>query len=441
MPLTQVVNFLKSTDELTVAKELLNTFAKYSNSLEQYDTLGMLYEKIKAYPQSLDMLNKCLVMAQNPQQLHSIRANLAKVHNHLNNPKQSLFYSDINLSLNPDDYEAEMEQSFSYYLLGNSQKSYEIQTRLINNPAVSEQLKRRITFNMGTFEMQSGNFKVGLRKMIMGGKEIGIWQPINKPYPKWTGANTDSTVLVFAEAGIGDEIINIRFMDEFKKRNIKAIWVDIRPELKELFNSNGFSCITQNEIDPFGDYVYCESMSLPILLDMEREQLWTEPYLQPKAEYIEKWKKILPEKFVTLRWAGNELYDADLARKVDYEQLVTKVGQFNIPLVSLQIDNNARPDDTRLINVKIESWDDTLAIQHLALLNITSCTSVAHSASASNAKCVVLPPIATYYPWLHLKMDNTSWWYGENTLCFPQRTHNDWTESIDFAVNHLKTLI
>lgn len=52
MPLNHVINFLNQVDELEEAKSLLSMFVKHSNSLEQFDQLGMLFEKVKAYPQT-----------------------------------------------------------------------------------------------------------------------------------------------------------------------------------------------------------------------------------------------------------------------------------------------------------------------------------------------------------------------------------------------------
>lgn len=439
MALTQVVNFLQQVDELDQAKSLLKVFEKYSNSLEQFDTLGMLYEKVKAYPEALCMLEKCIVLARSPEQMHSVRSNLAKVYNHINEPYKSLFYTNVNLGVNPEDHEALMEQTFSYYLAGDFEKSHQLQIDLLKNPNISENIKKRITFNMGTYEMEAGDFKSGIYKMIMGGKEIGIWLPIEKPWPKWRGEQTDKTVLVFAEAGIGDEMISIRFMPYFKDRGIKAIWIGHNRKIIDLFVSNGFHCIMNKDIDPFGEYVYCESMSLPVLLDLGKSELYKGPYLHAKAEYIEKWKAILPEKFVTIRWAGNPYYDQDLHRSIDFNVLVDKLSPVGIPLVSLQIDAS-RSEDPRIINVDVQSWDDTLAIQYLAYLNITSCTSTAHSASAQGARCVVLPPIATYYPWTDLRPDGTGNWYADTTRAYPQKKWKNWEETVNKAVEYLRTL-
>lgn len=431
--LYNIIEFLNNVNELKLAENLLDVFAKYSNNLQQYDELGRSFEKIKQYNKALLMLEKCLIVANNPEQLYNIRCNLAKVYNHLNDPQKSIFYSNINLEINPNDPEMFMEQSFSNYLYGDFKTSYDIQVKLLKDPNVSDNVKKRITFNMGTFEMQQGNFKVGLYKMINGGKEIGIWKSPVRSYEKWNGQDTNKTLLVFAEAGIGDEFINIRFLNNLKHRGIKHHYIGFRPDIVELFQQNGFNACLEKDIDPLGDYVYCDAMNLPILLDIGESQLWQGPYLAPKQSFIDKWKAKLPEKFITIKYSGNPFYDHDLHRTLPLERLYDISREFNITAISLQI------DDGLLFKQDIQCWDDTLAIQHLAALNVTSCTSTAHSASAIGARCVVIPPICRYYPWVNLTNDHSPW-YGESTKIFPQVQHKNWDKPFEQLRQEMRTL-
>lgn len=437
MHLANVIAFLKQTDELIAAKNLLNTFAKYANSLQQYDELGMLFEQVKAYPESLQMLEKCISLTQNDDQKYSIYANFAKVYNHLNNPDMSIYYSNLILQKFPNDFEAKMELSFSHYLKNEIETSYNIQKQLLSVPNLPANVANRIRFNMGSFELMRGHFKSGMKNMIFGGRDIKIYPQIPSPFPRWNGnKDTKATVVVYAESGIGDEIINIRFMKEFEKYGIKAVWSDIRKDMSLLFRRNGYNTIDNINELPKGDYVMCEAMSLPILLDVEQSELWNGPYLQPSVAHIEKWKKLLPEKFMTVRWSGNPFYDQDLHRTVNKDDLIPILQKYDMPLVSLQIDSKGADD--RLIDVDIESWEDTLAIQYLAFMNVTSCTSTGHSASSIGASCIILPPIATYYTWLPLKPDNTSYWYGSSTKVYPQKIHKDWSDPIRLTCEYIE---
>lgn len=443
MHLINVVDFLNTVDELAIAKELLQVFSKYSNTIQQYDELAMLFEKIKAYSDSLKMLEKCYTSASKPSEYYSVRSNFAKVYNKLNEPLKALYYINLNLEIKPNDPEMEMEKSFSYYLHGEFDKSREIQSNLLLNPDISDDVKTRISFNMGSFDMDKGLFKQGMEKMILGGKKIGIWPTLKKPFDFWDGSNTNKTLLVYAEAGIGDQIIHIRFMNELKRRKINAIWIGGDNSIREVFKFNGYNVLDNDKtLDPFEEYIYTDSTSLPVLLQIDLNELWRGTYLNVDEKYVEKWKAILPKKFVTLRWNGNTLYDQDLHRQLPFDQLFNAVKNNiadDIEIVSLQIDENGKNVDG-LINVQIDNWFDTMAIQKLALLNITSCTSTAHSAAACGSSCIVFPPICTYYPWIYLKENNNSYWYGPNLKAFVQIKWKNWDIPLDLLRKELEVL-
>lgn len=164
--------------------------------------------------------------------------------------------------------------------------------------------------------------------------------------------------------------------------------------------------------------------------------------LKVNEDYIKKWKNILPEKFVTLRWNGNPLYDQDLHRHLPFDQLLNTVKNNinnDVKIISLQIDENSKTVDG-LINVQIDNWFDTIAIQKLALLNITSCTSTAHSAAAIGSPCIVMPPICTYYPWVYLKENKNSYWYGSNLKAFTQTKWKNWDIPMELLKKELEVL-
>lgn len=434
-PLIEVVEFLSKKDELKAAKTLLDAFSRHSYILPQFDELGMLYKKVKAYPESLEMIKKCEKCIDDPKQILQVYSNYAKVYCNMNCPDEAIHYTNMILDVFPNDQDALMENAFAHYLKNDTQKSYEIQKSLLES-SILEDTRKRLLFNMGTFDIMHGHFKSGIKKLVTIGRDIKIYPTISSKFPRWNGnLDTKSKVAVYAESGIGDEIINIRFMKRFQKHGIEAVYVGFREDLVNVFIRNGFNAVLGDK-DLSGDYVMCETMSLPYLLDIDEDDLWHGPYLQPDPKYIEKWKTKLPEKFMTVRWSGNPYYDHDLHRVIDSKNMIDTFSKYNIPLVSLQIDE--KNIDPRLLVPEIESWEDTLAIQYLAWMNITSCTSTGHSASAMNVPCIVMPPIATYYTWLHLKEDKSSWWYSNNTRIYRQEKHKDWSGSFTLACEHIE---
>lgn len=176
------------------------------------------------------------------------------------------------------------------------------------------------------------------------------------------------------------------------------------------------------------DSYFCYSFYLPILLDLGKNQLDRGVYLKPDQEYIEKWKKILPEgKKVALRWAGNNLYEQSLHRHIDLKTYMDAFGDKDVKFISVQRDSNMEELKTypEVFDASqyLETYEDLLACLFLCDKTISSCTSVAHFAAASGCNLTALPPIACYYVWLGSGND----WYGPHVKVIRQRNHNDWS--------------
>lgn len=434
-PLSMIVDFLNKADERKTAEALLDTFAKYASSLEQYDELAKLYNDLTLYSKSKEQLELCLG-ACSAHEAYGVRSNLAKVLNKMNLPQEAIRLTNLNLAINSDDHSVKLEQAFSYYLMGDLNKSKEMQSSLLEIPNLPDAVKKQINFNFGTFDMSEGKFKSGLRKMIIGGKkDIGIWKTPTFPFPTWDGSKTDKTIVVYAESGIGDEIMNVRFMKHISYKGMNAVWFGTRKDTNDLFRFSGFDVVESiYDLDPRKEYLAIDSTSLPVILDLDESEVNIGEYLKVDKERVKYWKDKLPEQFITVRWSGNPLYDHDLHRSVDKELLINTLKGFGLPLVSLQID--AGKDQGNLIVPDVNDWRDTIAIQHLATMNVTSCTSTAHSAAASGANVIVLPPICTYYPWLNL-VDNKSHWYNDNVTVYPQTVHKDWSGPVEQLKQHL----
>jgi len=86
----------------------------------------------------------------------------------------------------------------------------------------------------------------------------------------------------------------------------------------------------------------------------------------------------------------------------------------NRPWVSLQ------KEDT---NLRLDTWEDTLAVIDQLDLIITSCTSVAHVAAGMGKETWVLVPVLPYYIWAY--PGDRSPWYDSVRL-FRQKKFGEW---------------
>lgn len=444
--LDNIISFLKNTDEHKTAEVLLDTMSKYAVRIEEYDNLARWYMEIKKYPSAIRYAEKALVNSPTNEQMYACRANLSKLYNHINDPKSSLRYSNINSKIKPDDYDPLMEQVFSYFLLNEKDKSEAILRELITYDDLPEELTNRIKFNLGTYDLYAGKFKQGMKGFLLEGKKLGIWKNATLPFKFWEGGiYPGKTIVILAEGGIGDEIINVRFVTKLQELGMHPIWYTTRLDLVSIFKRQGIDARSSlHGISEESLWTY--SMSLPIYLDLDINDLWTGQYLYPSEEYIEKWKwisnPVVPNSVsVGIRWTGNPAYEHDLHREVPLSGILDCLQDPKYNIYSIQRDQGADqilkyPGITDLSS-KLETIDDTLAIIHHLDFVVTSCTSVAHMAAAMDKKVYILVPITAYYTWASTH-DTSSIWYSDSVTVLRQVTHKSWKEPLEQLQKLLK---
>lgn len=441
----QIVTFLKNVNELETGKILIDTFAKYASRSEEYDIIAKSYMDIKQYPLAIKFAEKALISISSNEGMYACRANLAKLHNHINDPKSSLRYSSANRTINPTDFDPMLEQVFSYFLLNQKDKSEDILRDLLaREHELPENVLSRVKFNLGTYDLYKGKFQQGLKGFLIEGKKLGIWKQTTLPFKFWDGGvQPGKTIVLYAEGGIGDEIINVRFCKHFIDLGMNPLWYTTRKELFDVFSRNNIPVIN-NLKDVPEDSLWTYSMSIPVYLDVQENQLWEEPYLTPNPEYTKKWgwiKKSNDKVKVGIRWTGNPEYEHDLHRGLPLDQLYEVLKNEDIELYSIQRDFGADqitqfPDIIDLQD-KLETIEDTLAVIDQMDYIITSCTSIVHMAAAMGKPTIVIVPITAYYTWAST-LDQTSIWYPNNVCVLRQCVHKSWKEPFDELSNLVK---
>ena len=300
-----------------------------------------------------------------------------------------------------------------------------------------DQVRGRVLYNLGSYDIERGLFKQGLKGFIDVGHKIGIWKHSETPgVPQWDGTpQPGKTLLVHSEGGIGDEIICVRFLKRVKALGMNPVWITGNKSLAEALTRCGFECSADPRVDK-NETVQCMAMYLPILLDLDKHQLWDGPYLTASREHVEKWRKLLPEgKKLLCKWSGNPHYEQDLHRSLPIEFI--RDLKYDGAKINIQLEPELDQPDMFNAREHVKSIDDTLAIIELCDDVVTSCTSVAHMVGSMGKRGIVCPPIASYYVWLGMS-GNKSDWYGENLRVFRQTKHRDWSLVFDSVQKELR---
>jgi hypothetical protein len=275
-------------------------------------------------------------------------------------------------------------------------------------------------------------FKEYLKHMLFAGKLLNFWEKYTLRIPKWDGKiYLGKTILLMSEAGIGDEIIAIRFQKHISDLGMNCVWYTSRKDLAAVFYQNGFNVITSlNEIK--NDWLWIQAMEAPVWLDLDYNQVYYGPYLKAKGS-IDK----LPGKYkIGLKFSGNLEYDQQIKRKIPSDLLVDCMPN-NATLYSFQVfdDEEFISNKVILLRDRISSWEDTLNYIDQMDLIVSNCTSLPHASSAMGKKTIVIVPISSYYIWE--KETNHSNWYGKSTLILRQKQYDNFEEPLNQLKKYL----
>jgi hypothetical protein len=440
MILTQVIESLVGLNERRQAVDLLETFFKHSNSYEQFDELGSIAFKIKEYKLAAKYEKQALYNSTTNEMLWAARSNLINIYNHCNHPEDALALISVNETINPDDNDTRLSKAFSYYLLDRKKDAEQIIRNELKKNNLKDKTRTALLFNLGTYELYNDNLLYGLECFLIEGKKMGLWKAPKPIGEQWIGQPAEGRDLfIIAEAGIGDEIINVRFINHLKRKGINPIWYTERKDTYEIFMDSGFNA-TMNKDAYKPGMLWTMSMTIPLYLESTYDTLWEGIYLNAHNDFINKydWISKLEGKKIGLRWQGNKEYEHDLHRSLPLKELINNIPSNNT-YISLQRDQGIEellPEyNIRDMSSSMTTFRDTLAIIHHLDLVITTCTSIAHAAAAMGKQTIVMVPISAYYTWCH--STEKSPWYGSNVTLIRQVKPRDWTEPINKLNNIL----
>jgi len=429
----QLVISLDLMGEKTAAVTLLDALSRNSLSFDQFDELAKSYFKIKEYQASYQLAEKALSLYSGPQ-LYSVKYNVLNTANHANYPERAMTLIKQLELINPNDTDVQLEKAFSLFLLNRKPEAEKVLREQLDNPLNDEKIKTKIRFNLGTYELLNDKFQLGLRKFLFEGRKLDYWKKPKLPFTFWDG-NIDAgkTIYIRAEAGIGDEFINVRFMKHLRERGMNPIWFTEREDMVELFNRNGFTAVKSvSNITPKPDIYWTHSMDLPVYLNLEYDDLWSGPYLSARTDLSTTWKeklKNLTGPKIGIRWQGNPGYDQDLHRSIPLSDIIKSL-PVTSNIISLQKDNGLDELEKfpAVIDMSSElmTFEDTLGLIENLDIVITSCTSVAHASAAIGKRTIVITPISAYYTWCHTAKQSP--WYGDHVTLLRQEKPRTWDE-------------
>lgn len=408
------------------------------------DTVCYAYYKAKDYPKAIAFGERALGAASANESL-AIRYNLGKCYLNGNMPIKARNAFALVAQQDTSKVDIKLDLAAALYACNQKDEAYKLLLELDKDTTIDPKNALAVDFNLGTHYIREGDFKKGMEYLSIG-RKLRIWGSYTHkfPIPEWQGEAVEGKhILIVGEGGIGDELINARFVHHIRALGMKASFASCqnlasvlkRMPFEQTLNYRKFTTDIPN-IAEF-DY-WTPAMNLPKTLGVDIDGLWHGPYISSDSTYNTKWADRLKGDFkVGLRWSGNPLYEQDLHRSIPLEKinalLPTDWTKYSIQKENTDVLTNF-PDIIDLEN-ELETFEDAIACINNLDLVITSCTSVAHAASALGKKVVIMVPIMDYYVWGEGKSKSS--WYGDNVTLIRQDTPGSW----DSAISKLKEYI
>ena len=423
----QLINELYDAKEFAAVQKLAIAYLNYEEDDQILGLLAGTYYEDKKFDKTLECLDK---LPETPYLLINKASCLYFLH-------RAPEAEEIMRSLPTFDDGHKIDLSLYLNAQGKFDESREVLAPIADTNV-------RASFNYGWYLLAEDKLQEGYKYIRAGAiDELRVWGHewiLRKDYNigeqyRWNGETVD-TIAFYLEGGMGDGMIFVRYVENFKKY-CKTVKIFAPKSLIPLLEECGYENVyTPEYITKTGWDKYVPAMSAPYFLGLNhpREGV-TFPYLKRKANPVDEMNRIANgKKKICIRWRGNPQFEHEQFRSVPVEGLLglEKYGQ----LFSLQIEDSNLPKNANVWDLShlIHDWCDTYDVIAESDLVVTSCTAVAHLAGAMGAKVVVLPPLVPYITW-NVK-ENT--WYPDNVVVIQQMEYNGWDKTIEKLHDFMK---
>jgi tetratricopeptide (TPR) repeat protein len=429
--LKPVIMDLINCDRRKDAWNLIDFYFERARTLDDYDVLGYVSLKADKRDTYLACAEATYALSFSTEQRYKTRINLFKAYNAMNYPEKALEYIEQNLQITPDDFETHCHRASNISLMGDKQTAEQILEDLVkDDPLRQNKIKGLFSGKL----LREGKLAEGIEtffgdtdnKNLKGKKQ---WNGLIKPGEK---------IYVEGVGGLGDEIINIRFLDRLKKLGMDPILysggIHYRRDIDNLFARHGYKILNEEySVDPRCAWV--SLMSLPATLNLKEQDLWTGPYLTPIRNPK---NKLESNKFkIGIKCSGNPYFGQDEYRKIPLETMLKYLPQ---DAEIYYIDTETGFPGVINLGDRITCWEDTFDFIDQMDCIVSSCTSLVHAAGAMGKTTFVAVPIAEYYIWTTSDRSTHSPWYGENFHVMRQTVLRSWDEPLAEIAKHVDKL-
>jgi hypothetical protein len=345
-----------------------------------------------------------------------------------------------------------IDEELSLMLNGKFDEAFKICEELQNlgpdNTKDNNELWIRHSFNRGWFKLKNGEYQEGCQ-LLENGRFISVYGNgyLNTAAPLWNPeihSAEGKTIILSLEGGLGDEIIHVRYANQFKEKGFSKVFVACSLELMSVFERipGVDGVLTRDKAHTIAHDYWLPAFSAGWVLGNTFDTINKGNYLTVNSVSSEVWNNLIKKEKINIgiRWAGNPKFEHQQFRIFPPKFLTNLNNYFEIQLYSFQRDNNIVELPENIIDLQhfLISWEDTLAALDKMDLVITSCTSIAHAAAAMGKPTWVIVPILPYHTWAwNAPESNTSPYYSSVKL-YRQKKPKEWQDTFNLLYKDLE---
>jgi tetratricopeptide (TPR) repeat protein len=402
-----------------------------------------------------NQLDKSLVLLERAQEINSshigLLNNYGNVLKDLKRYEEALLIYQRAINLNPDKPDAWINQATTLFEIKRYPEALvSYQKAIALNPDYAEAL-----LNCGVMQLHNLFFIDGWQGFeARWQKKDFNSKPLITTKPVWKGGEKEGRLLIWAEQGIGDQILYGSMFKELAHFPQKKI-VFLNSKLISIFKRSfpEYSFLEGDEI--YREDLYDEQIPIGSLGQFFRKELSdfkniAYPYLiddPVKTQHIKSLPPFSNQKTCGISWrSSNQKLGKD--KSVSLLDLLPILSSNDMQFINLQYGDTAKEvadlaeeHGQSLYSVpEIDIFNDidgVLSIIKACDLVITTSNSTAHLAGALGKEALLLVPYSVGKFWYWHDIDGFSLWYP-SVRVFQQKTQGDWATPIHEMKSYLE---
>ena len=366
------------------------------------------------------------------------------------NYQEAIQYYKQALQIEPHNYEFMANLGNAYLRSGLYEEAATVyETVVYESPSYF-----KIHFYLALAQLYLKNFQAGWNEYEFRWRSGEVdTEPLTSSKPIWSGQSFHGTLLIWAEQGLGDQILYASILQEFRNFPQKII-ITVNKKLLPIFKRSFsvYEILDKDNLVPESSYDYHIPMgSLGKYFRNSIHSFDHSPrtYLIPNENLMSFYspnQNLQKKKVCGISWrSSNKVVGS--AKSMNLLDLSKILKLENFTFLNLQYGDTsfdlgeAKSKGINISNISrvnlYEDLDDVLSLINNCDVVVTTSNSTAHMAGAIGKETILLLPYSIGAIWYWHSIQDVSLWYPSIRI-FKQEKQGDWSKPVNDAKAYLE---